>query len=554
MLFHIALIMLISCTTVHANTTSTIRDYAEQAYKNHNMPQAIKLYQQALVHDQETLEALFKLGTALAHQQEFEQAFNYFSIVTTLKPTMWEAHFYKGTCLSNLQRYKQAVLSYQEAIKINPNIFTIYIQLSDTLAHLQKFKTALRVADKAISMNPQSAQVYTHKALIHHQAGDIKNAITVYQKALSLAPNNADIIHGLAYMYRLKGDMPSVIKELKKELALRPDYPLAHIALSHAHWVLGNWDKVWEEREWRWKAKGFDPSAQKTPLWEGQDLTNKTVLLYAENGFGDTIQFIRFAKDLKQRGAHKIVCEVQKPLIPLLRMCEYIDTIVAGNLGKLLADTSIDYQMPLMSSPRPLKIDEKKLTKEPYIQADSKLVATWQKKLGEQNRTGKKLKIGLCWHVEQKHEATASPLCKRAMHLKNFAPLADLKHVELYSLQKFHDEDELKQWQSKLGLKTFGPNFDTVNGAFMDTAAVIANLDIVITVDTSVAHLAGAMGKPVWMLLPTSPDCRWQLERTDSPWYPSMRIFRQTTLKDWQPVIKNIATQLTHLEKTLLKK
>lgn len=562
MLLLIAIFAFFSFSVTSTDTTQLLLSNAQAAYQNRNMPQAINLYKQTLVHDRETMEAFFKLGTALAQQQQYEQALPYFTIITKLDPKQWDAHFYRGTCLSNMQQYKQAAQAYQQALQYNPNASSVYLQLSDALSHLHHFDAALTNIDTALSLQPTSAQAHVQKALIYHERGNIDNAITWYQKALNIEPNSAEIVHGLAYMYRLKGDMPKAIEQLEKELKLRPNYPLAHIALSHAHWVLGNFDTVWREREWRWKAKGFDPAKQKTPLWDGSDLTGKTILLYAENGFGDTMQFIRFAQELKNRGAKKIICEVQKPLIPLLRMCQFIDSVTSGNLGRLLADSSIDYQAPLMSVPRMLNIDEKNIPNKPYLQADEKLTAQWRKKLSH-----KKLKVGLCWHVEKKHEATASPLCKRAIQLEHFAPLAQLENIQLYSLQKYHDEQELKQWQSKLGLKTFGPGFDTKNGAFMDTAAVIANLDLVITVDTSIAHLAGALGKPVWVLLPTSPDCRWQLERTDSPWYPSMKLFRSSLrpglllssdsvtkgygeqASDWSSVIKSVKEKLSLLEK-----
>lgn len=384
----------------------------------------------------------------------------------------------------------------------------------------------------------QEALQYRQQATQYHARADIPRALTCYNKALEITPHDSEIMHDIAFMHRLQGDMPAALTMLKRELAIRPHYPLAHVACAHAYWVLGDYKNAWKEREWRWHAKGFHPDKQAIPLLNKHAaLKNKTVLLYAEDGLGDTIQFIRFAQLLKAQGAH-IICEVQEPLIPLLRSsCPFIDTFSCNQLEKHLQNKSIDYQAPLMSLPHILHIDETNLPNKPYLTHNAPLAKGIRATLNPHIPN-----IGLCWHVEPKHEIHASPICKRAMRLADFAPFAHLKNVQFYSLHKQHDFNEIHAWQKKLNLTLFGPDFD--EQPFIDTAALMQHLDLIITVDTSIAHLAGALGKKVWLLLPTSPDCRWQLKRTDCPWYPSMRIFRQQEYGNWQSVIKSVAQAL----------
>jgi len=249
------------------------------------------------------------------------------------------------------------------------------------------------------------------------------------------------------------------------------------------------------------------------------------------------MQFIRYAKIIKDMGA-TVICKVQKPLVKLLSSCPYIDEVFCE------IDNSIKYDThaQIMSLPRILNTTNNTIPNEMnYLYANPKLEEEWKEKLSQD----KNFKVGLCWHVDPIHEKDKSPWSIRSITLKQFKPFAKLNGVSFYSLQKFKDYKPLMNLPKGLLLKTFGEDFDEKNGAFMDSAAIIKNLDLVITVDTCIAHLAGALNKPVWMFLPYSPDCRWYLKRTDTPWYPTMKLYRQSKPNDWKNAIKKVASDLS---------
>ena len=237
-------------------------------------------------------------------------------------------------------------------------------------------------------------------------------------------------------------------------------------------------------------------------------------------------------------GAAKVICKVQKPLVKLLSRCPFIDKVVhdINDAG------TYDCYTHLMSLPRIFNMQPDNIPAEmPYLYADPTLEKEWKEKLSKD----KNFKVGICWHVDPIHEETKSPWSLRSVELDQLAPLANIKNVTFYSLQKLDNpQQQLKNLPKGMTFHTFGPDFDRKNGSFMDSAAIIKNLDLVITVDTCIAHLAGALNKSVWMLLPYAPDCRWYLKRTDSPWYPTMTMFRQKKPSHWDKTIENIAVAL----------
>ena len=276
-------------------------------------------------------------------------------------------------------------------------------------------------------------------------------------------------------------------------------------------------------------------------MWDGSDLHGKTILLYAEQGMGDTLQFIRFAKEVKKRGA-RVICKVQEPLKQLLSMYPYVDKIV----GRETTNEPIDVQSALMSVPGIINMRPDTIPADiPYLKVDTTLVQVWKDKLAHD----KNFKIGICWKVDPQHELTKSPLSLRTMPLDAFAQLADIPGISFYSLQKTHDLQDFKNKPASFIINTFNPDFDETNGRFMDTAAVIENLDLVISVDTSVIHVAGMLGKEVWVILPISPDCRWYFEGEKTTWYPTMRMFRQTSVGDYATPMNTIKKELTQLIK-----
>ena len=277
------------------------------------------------------------------------------------------------------------------------------------------------------------------------------------------------------------------------------------------------------------------------PLWDGSSLDNKTILLHAEQGLGDTFQFVRYAQILKQRYAVKIILASQDPLIHLLRLCPYLDQVVS--LFERLPHH--DVQVPLMSVPFILKTRLDSVpTPIPYLYSDTNLTRDFKNKLH-----GSAFKIGICWQGNSNYSThfLRTAVAAKSVQLQQFLPLLNLDNVMVYNLQKMTGEEQTDAIRNYKSFICFDKDFDGSHGRFMDTAAVMRNLDLMITVDTSIAHLAGGLGIPTWVLLPEPADWRWMINRTDTPWYPTMRLFRQPKTGDWESVIAEIVRELKKL-------
>jgi hypothetical protein len=323
--------------------------------------------------------------------------------------------------------------------------------------------------------------------------------------------------------------MNEAIACFQKALQIDPHYPEAHCNMSFVYLLTGNFEEGWKEYEWRRRLKGSVQREFSQPLWDGSDIHGKTILLYAEQGFGDTIQFIRYIPFVAQKNAIVLV-ECQDELASVIQDIEGVNRVFV--FGEQLPE--FDVHCPLLSLPLVFDTTLETIPAEvPYIKADSILVQRWKNKLKHDNS---KLKIGLSWAGRPTHKRDR----QRSISFDTFSPLLQINEVTFYSLQKGEAAGQAKN--PTKGMKLI--DYTDEMRDFSDTAAFIENLDLIISVDTAVAHLAGALGKPVWTLLPFAPDWRWMLHREDSPWYPTMRLFRQPSPGDWGSVINNVLRNL----------
>lgn len=520
-------------------TDSTIEKLLEegnQLYSSGKHQEASAVFKKALTSDNSITLTLMRLGNTAFAQNEFAQAKAYYQAARTINPNFVGVYMGLGLAGIRLKEYAQAIEYFSLVLKVQPENYEAHFQMSKAYMEQGQFDLAFTHAQRALELEPHNIHVYLNMGHIHNKNGTLEKALEYYRKALAMNPNFANAHYNLGYTLRTMGNPKEALKHLHKAEELQENYTDAYIAIAQAYWQLDDLPTAWKYYRHRWKLLGIDPEKMDIPLWTGQELRGKTILLYSEQGLGDTLQFIRFVKLVKQRGA-TIIVKVQKPLLSLLAHYPYIDKLIAT------ADPSLkfDYQAPLLNLPGVLGTTANTIPAEiPYLKADPQLVAYWQKKLAHDT----KFKIGLCWHVDPTHEADKSPWSKRSVEATMFTPLAQIPNVSFYSLQKVNGEDQLKKLPEFFEVKTFGYNFDESHGRFMDTAAVIHNLDLIITVDTSIAHVAAAMGKKVWMLLPLSPDPRWYDHRTDTPWYPTMKLFRQPKPYDWESPIKAMAAAL----------
>ncbi len=416
------------------------------------------------------------------------------------------AYFYHGYCLYELERYEEAVASYDQALMREPSSASTLQNRGLSLMRLGHFEAAIETYNKALALNPNMAGTYSDRGLTLHDLMRIDEAIESYDQALALKP---------------EAIQPLFNKSLS--LLMRGDY-------------IEGW-KLFESRRNTAIDKSFKPLPQ--PEWSGHEsLLGKTILVQSEQGLGDTLQFCRYVKLLAQKSAH-VVLEVRAPLVELLRNLEGLHQIVKK--GDPLPD--FDFHISTMSLPHAFGTDLTSIPADiPYIRANPEKAAGWRDRLGPKT----KLRVGLVWNGGLRNDpALRIANARRNVPLDLIVTL-NLPNIEFYSLQKGEPaESEFRERAAALWPTPNLHNFVSDLNDFSDTAALIENLDLVITVDTSTAHLAGAMGKPVWILNRFDTCWRWMRERTDSPWYPTVKLYRQKTHGDWAPVLAQVKEDLS---------
>jgi len=363
-----------------------------------------------------------------------------------------------------------------------------------------------------------------------YKKGDLATARTLFLTGLEQQPNNPTLLYATGFINRKSGAIPASIYYYEKALENQPNHVDAAFGLAQSYHAVGNVKHCWQLFN-RWRKDKLAHYPQ-----EPSQLCNKHVLIRAEWGLGDMMHYIRYALKIKRLGCH-VTVEAARPITQLLNNCWYIDHVIPK--GHMLPP--YDYEIPLLYLPTLFKTSLETIPAEvPYLYPNNDLVQKWQPLFERDHAT----KIGICWDMG--HHDTNLPGWQRAAPLENWLPLFETPGLSFYCLQK-ESCDPLKKLPAHISVYQFDPTFDVQHGGFMDTAAAMQHLDLVITVDTAIAHLAGGLGIPVWVLLPNNPDYRWMLEGSKTPWYPTMKLFRQKSAGDWQPVIAEIKQELHKL-------
>lgn len=510
---------------------------AQQLDKEGKSQDAIHIYQELLYPDKKIADLHVEIGKTYIHLKQYDDALRHMYTALEINPSLVMPHLYIGKEWRRKGDLDKAIFHYFETLKQEPDNIIAHLQLGLAFMEQQEYEKSIKHNLIALKLNPSNIHALLTIGHVYNKIGQLDKAILMYQRTIKLEPELANAHYNLGVTLKYQGKFEQALASLDTALALQPNYPDAHLAKAQIYWAMGDYEKAQIEYRWRWKTLGLDHIAEEKEMWNGKDdLNGKTILLYCEQGLGDTIQFVRYAKLAKEMGA-TVICKIQKPLIPLLSSCPFIDKLVTS-----FDEAPYEYKAALMSMPGIVKTKEETIPAEiPYISASENLVSLWKQRISRD----KGFKVGLCWEVEQTHEQFKCPFSLRSISLEHFAPLATVEGVQFYSLQKLNSMKQCEGKPEHLKLKTFGLDFDETHGSFMDTAAIIENLDLIITVDTSVAHVAGSLGKPVWMLLPYSPDCRWGINRSDTPWYPTMKLFRQKEPGNVADVLHQVADELT---------
>ena len=527
---------------------------------------ALQGFEVAIKLDPNNFAAFMGSGAILQQRGEWVAAFAAYQRAIGVNPNEAPAHYNLAVVAKQLQRLDEALASCERAITLNPGLSHAYAKRAEIFQEREQFSAALSDYDQAIAFNPGDTKSLSNRGVIRQSMGDLKAALADYEQVIALEPSNADAwfnrgtvlaklddprgalssydralelrpnfdaahVNRGTVLLRDPGLIAGAVASYQAAIALNPDLPEAHYNLALASLALGDYATGWREHEWRWRAKSGPIFREKREfaerLWLGREsIAGKTVLLYAEQGLGDCLQFVRYVKLVAKLGP-QIVLEVPTPLVALLGSLPDVAQIVA--YGNPLPH--FDVQCPLMSLPLVFGTTLGTIPlPDGYLKGDVIKTLEWQKRLGLKIKP----RVGLTWSGNQ------APGTDRKRH---FALSRLIPHLpdgfDYFCLQTDVVAADRKALQSSNIAQ-----FEESLRDFSDTAALCECMDLVISVDTSVAHLAGALGKRTWVLLALVADWRWLIDREDSPWYDSVRLFRQQLDGDWDELFERVAQEL----------
>jgi tetratricopeptide (TPR) repeat protein len=478
-------------------------------------------------------KARFELAAALAAAGQTGEAIAAYEDVLRLKPDSAETCVNLAQLHIDKRAYEDAAAWARRAIHMRPAFAEAHLNLGCALTKLARLDDAKTALAEAIRLKPELSQAHNNLGIVLAEQQKFADAGRQYRRALEVDPASADARYNLGIARLKQGDPLAAIDEFDRALALKPNYAEAHHNRASALLLLGRMDEGLAEYEWRFHSRDFPPFRPRWKPSDARDAQGRTIVLVAEQGLGDTLQFVRYAAPLAARGA-RVIVECPAALQPLLARTPGVSELVSPADAAPRADGCV----PLMSMPFRMQTRLDTIPADvPYIFADPERIGAWREKLAG----FKTFNVGIAWQ--------GNPNCpgdrQRSIPLAHFAPLARVPGVRLFSLQKGSGVEQLAAVAESV--VDFGDDLDASGGAFLDTAAIISHLDLVITSDTAHAHLAGALAARVWVALQFVPDWRWLLNRDDSPWYPTMRLFRQTAPGDWPAVFSRIAAELARL-------
>ncbi len=504
---------------------------AQRAHEGGALDKAERLYNAALSHRVESFDALHGLGQINYLRGNLATALALIQDALKADPSRADGYASLGLVFYSLKDYARALRSYDEGLRLAPENIELRNRRGVTLLELGRTHDALAEFERVLAADPKNLDALANCGNALFKLNRPAEAIEVYDRALERKPADAALLTNRAIALRRLDRPHEALMSATRARAAKPDFAPAGFVEASVRLALGDFAAGWRGYEWRW---GGTLAAQRrklaAPLWLGEEsLDGKTILLHAEQGFGDTIQFVRYAPLLGARGA-RVVLEVQAQLVRLLSGMTGVTSVIARRQPL----PRIDYHSPLLSLPLAFGTELTTIPADvPYIAPPADTIAGWQKRLPQRRPL-----IGLAWSGERAHDNDVN----RSIPLAMLRPLLDTADVQFVSLVHDVREDDAPFLKEHPKVLQIGQDFSD----FADTAAVLTQLDAVISVDTAVAHLAGAMGKPVLLLLPFAADFRWLRERSDSPWYPTARLFRQQQFGEWAGTIEALRQALRH--------
>ena len=481
-------------------------------------------------------EAWLGRSNILFEAGRYEEALTAAERAIALKPSLAEAWHGRGNALNELRRHDEALAAYEKVLVLNPNSGGAWYGRGNVLNELKRFDDALTAYDKALTFDPNFAQAWVGRGNVLNVLKRLDAALAAFARALALQANLAEAWLGRGNVLLELNRIDEALACYDKAIAIKSDFATAYFNRGRGRLLIGRYSEGWQDYDWRWEARDFlsKRPGLKIPNWQGESLRGHHLLVYSEQGLGDIIQFVRYLPLLLQRECKVTFLTSEKLVrlvghsIPSLHVVESVQNF-----------QRIDVQAALMSLPHFFKTDLSSVPNQvPYLNAEAKMEKAWQMRIG-----GHGFKIGIAWQGNPVGAIDAG----RSVPLKEFIQLSKIPEVRLISLQKHVGLDQLADLPEGVKIETLGEDFDSGPDAFIDTAAVMNNLDLIVTCDTSIAHLAGALGRPTWVALKHVPEWRWMVDRDDTPWYPTMRLFRPIERDDWSSAFLKIESSLRQL-------
>ena len=521
-------------TSIQQTNTCDIVKAAAQQFEAGNLAQAEGLCREVLHSDPDYPMALHLLGAIAYKRGRYEEAIELIREAIARNRRVPQFHNTFGAVLRAMGKFEEAIVAYEQAVSLDAEYTQAYHNMGNILLLQRRYAAAIEKYERVISLEPQCAEAYNSMAIALQYQGRYDAAVEKCSQALSLEPDHPVALNAIASISTKMGHCVEAIEFYRRALQLKPDYAEAHCNLGMALLLTGRFEEGWNEYRWRLKTeKAAYPHRYGVPCWDGSFFVGKRLLVHYEQGFGDNIQFIRYLPMVKHHGG-TVICEMLPPLFDLFQGFPGIDELIPASAERAPA-VQFDLYMPLLELPRIFETTLETIPAGvPYLYADPAKAQYWRQRL-----VSRAFKVGIVWAGKPAHPEDRTRSC----HLRDFLPLSKIPGLALFGLQKGAAAGQAEDLAPEMALTDIGAELDD----FTDTAAVIENLDLIVSVDTAVLHLAGAMGKPAWAVLPFSPDWRWMLDRRDSPWYPTMRLFRQKSYGDWEDVFQRVSQELQML-------
>jgi tetratricopeptide (TPR) repeat protein len=494
------------------------------------LDEADRIYRQVLVREPNNADALHLLGVTLGQRGAPHLAIDLISRAIRVRPDSALFHSRLAEFLRASRRYDECIAAFRRAIELAPNDADIHNNFGAALGDMRRFDAAIAELRRAIELRPDYAEARSNLGAALIARGNLDEAVEMIQSALKINPNMAGAYNNLGNALCYRGDVEKALEAFNKVVSYWPNDPKIHANLALAYLLLGDFPRGWREYEWRWQVTAIVGNRKFVqPRWDGKELNGKTIFLHPEQGFGDMIQFARFVPLVKSLGG-RIILEATAPLFRLFKNFPDVDQLV-------MRDSVLppfDVQCPLLSLGYMFRADAQTIPREiPYIRPDAQLAEKWGARFDPADG---RYRVGIVWGGRPEHTNERN----RSMKLEQLAPLARLQNIAIYNLQLGPHAAQLAA--PPAGLQVI--DWSSELSDFAETAALVHHLDLVLSVDTAVAHLAGAMGKRTWVMLPFVPDWRWMLKTETSPWYPNTRLFRQKSIGDWPGVLENVVASL----------